>query len=59
MATPLKFSPLEGVLDVGFLTELARRKLHVFGLSDAPVEIRGSFSRAERPEVPLASPSAG
>ena len=50
--TSLKFQPFTGALDVGFLTELARRKLHEFGLSDAPVDIRGSFSRADRHDVP-------
>jgi len=48
----LKFQPFTAALDVGFLTELGRRKLHEFGLSDAPVEIRGSYARAERHEIP-------
>ena len=49
--TVIKFAPLSGALDVGFLTELGRRKLHVFGLDDGPIDIRGSFARAERQEV--------
>ena len=32
----LRFAPLNGALDVGFFSELGRRKLHVYGLSDAP-----------------------
>ena len=47
----LAFAPLNGALDVGFLTELARRKLHEYRLSDAPVPITGAYARASRPEV--------
>lgn len=47
----LRFLPLCGALDVSFLTELARRKLHEFRLSDEPVDIRGSYSRASHAEV--------
>ena len=50
-STNLKFQPLTSAIDVTFLHELGRRKLHEFGLSDAPVEIRGSFARAERRDV--------
>ena len=44
----LRFAPLNGALDVGFFSELGRRKLHVYGLSDAPVPIAGCLARAER-----------
>ena len=47
----VKFAPLSGAIDVGFFTELGRRKLHVFGLDDAPIDIRGAFARAEKKEV--------
>ena len=47
----LKCQPFNFGLDVGFLTELGRRKLHEFGLSDAPVDVHGSFSRAERQDA--------
>jgi len=50
-STTLRFLPFAGALDVSFLTELARRKLHEFRLSDEPVEIRGSYARASHPEV--------
>ena len=48
MADTLKFAPLSGALDVAFFSELGRRKLHEFKLSDAPVAVAGSFARAER-----------
>ena len=48
MADVLKFEPLTGSVDVGFLTELAKKKLEEFKLSDAPVPIRGGFTGAAR-----------
>ena len=48
MADILKFEPLTGSVDVGFLTELAKKKLEEFKLSDAPVPIRGGFTGAAR-----------
>ena len=53
MASPLQFQPLAGGLDVGFLAELGRRKLHEYGLKDDAVEIRGSFACAAQHNVPL------
>lgn len=47
----VKFAPLSGALDVAFLTELGRRKLHILGLNDEAIDISGSFSRAERQGV--------
>lgn len=47
----IKFAPLNGALDVSFLTELSRRKLNVLGLNDDAIDIRGSFTRAERQGV--------
>ena len=48
----LKFAPLAGSVDTSFFGELGRRKLHDFGLDDRPIDIRASFARAERREVP-------
>ena len=48
MSSPLKFAPLAGSLDVNFFSELARRKLHEYKLSDHPVDVVGSYARAER-----------
>ena len=48
MSQPLKFAPLAGSLDVNFFSELARRKLHEYKLSDHPVDVVGSYARAER-----------
>jgi hypothetical protein len=47
----LKFHPLHSAAEIGFFSELGRRKLHKYGLSDDAVPIRGSFARAERREV--------
>ena len=47
----LQFAPLPSAPDSTFFAELGRRKLHAYGLSDAPVDICGSFARAERTET--------
>ena len=47
----LQYQPFAGGLDVGFLAELGRRKLHEFGLRDDPVDIRGSFACAAQHNV--------
>ena len=51
MAQALKFAPLSGSCDVSFFSELERRKLHEYRLSDAPVDVLGSYARAERRTV--------
>ena len=51
MANALKFAPLAGSVDTSFFGELGRRKLHDYGLDDAPVQLYGALARAERREV--------
>lgn len=48
MAAVLKFAPASGAVDASFFSELGQRKLHEYKLSDAPVEVQASFSRADR-----------
>ena len=47
----LQFAPFQSAPDAAFFAELGRRKLNSYGLSDDVIDIYGSFSRAERPEV--------
>ncbi|GFR41415.1 hypothetical protein Agub_g2098, partial [Astrephomene gubernaculifera] len=55
MAQPgevLRFSPLQSVVDVSFLSELSEYKLNVLKLSEEPVEITGYFSPNRYDSVP-------
>lgn len=49
--TILQFSPFQSAPESTFFAELGRRKLHTYGLSDAAIDIIGSFARAERAET--------
>ncbi len=46
-ATPLKFESYSSNVDMSFWHELTKRKLDVYGLSDAPVDVWGVWHRMD------------
>ena len=49
----LQFAPFQSTLDAGFWHELGRRKLEQYRLSSDPVDIRGHYTNASLPDLPI------
>ena len=47
----LQFVPFQSTLDAGFWNELSRMKLEKYQLSDAPVDIHGSYTNSSLPGI--------